>query len=94
MCLVPAMCAESDVICILSGRDAPFVLRKMNEFYELLGECYVHGFMYGEAFSKSTFDTGNEKSGILDSLTQGSDVDSATSMNKTVSSDGPIIPWL
>jgi len=37
MCLVPAMCVESDVICILSGRDAPFVPRKMNEFYELFG---------------------------------------------------------
>jgi len=58
-------------------------------FTNFLGECYVQGFMYGDAFSKSIFNTGN---GILDSLTQGSDVDSVTSMNETVSSNGPTIP--
>lgn len=56
---------------------------------ELLGECYLHGFMYGEAFSKPVFDTWNEKSGILYSLTQGSKADSAASMNKFVLSNGP-----
>jgi hypothetical protein len=26
------------------------VLRKNGDFFELLGECYVHGYMFGEAF--------------------------------------------
>ena len=26
------------------------VLRKNGDFFELLGECYIHGYMFGEAF--------------------------------------------
>jgi hypothetical protein len=26
------------------------VLRKNGDFFEILGECYVHGYMFGEAF--------------------------------------------
>jgi hypothetical protein len=50
VCLLPAMAHEDDVICVLSGCRAPPVLRKNGDFFELLGECYVHGYMFGEAF--------------------------------------------
>lgn len=39
-----------DVIVLLSGGDIPHVLRLCGckEHYELIGECYVEGIMYGE----------------------------------------------
>ncbi|OCL05183.1 hypothetical protein AOQ84DRAFT_299424, partial [Glonium stellatum] len=38
-----------DVVCILFGADVPFILRKTETGYRLVGESYVHGIMYGEA---------------------------------------------
>lgn len=49
-CLLLTMAREDDVVCVLSGCRAPSVLRKYGDFFELLGECYVHGYMFGEAF--------------------------------------------
>ncbi|KAN0110166.1 Heterokaryon incompatibility protein (HET) domain containing protein [Hyaloscypha variabilis] len=54
--LCPRYTQEGDVICILSGAKAPFVLRKSGECYTMIGECYVDGIMYGETFT-SAFDT-------------------------------------
>jgi hypothetical protein len=36
---------------ILYGASVPFVLRKSSEVFELIGECYIHGIMHGEAFN-------------------------------------------
>ena len=54
--LVPARAKKKDLICILDGLSVPVVLRKVDrdklkgEFsYKLIGECYVHGMMDGEA---------------------------------------------
>ncbi|KAH6664533.1 heterokaryon incompatibility protein-domain-containing protein [Halenospora varia] len=42
-------CAEpGDVVCVLSGCRMPFVLRKKEGYFRLLGECYVGGIMNGE----------------------------------------------
>ncbi|KAH8586696.1 heterokaryon incompatibility protein-domain-containing protein [Bisporella sp. PMI_857] len=51
--LVPLLTEVGDRICILNGGAAPFVLmeRKRPETgYRLIGECYIHGIMNGEAF--------------------------------------------
>ena len=55
--LVPAKAKKKDLICILAGLSVPVVLRKVDgdklkgEFsYKLIGECYVHGMMDGEAW--------------------------------------------
>jgi hypothetical protein len=48
--LVPGSAEPGDVIVILDGGDTPFVIRKREENWELLGECYVHGAMKGEAY--------------------------------------------
>ncbi|KAF2121032.1 hypothetical protein BDV96DRAFT_566128 [Lophiotrema nucula] len=46
---------QEDVVCILQGAEVPFVLRPRgisrykNQSYEVVGECYVHGIMDGEA---------------------------------------------
>ena len=42
--LVPWGARKDDVICVLRGGDVPFVLRKKGlEYWELVGEAYLHG---------------------------------------------------
>ena len=47
MCVMPAICAQGDVIGIFTGGRVPYVLRRRGDFFELIGYCYVHGFMDG-----------------------------------------------
>lgn len=56
--LAPQSVMEGDLICIVYGCSVPVVLRKAfiddategKYYYELIGECYIHGMMDGEAF--------------------------------------------
>ncbi len=54
--LAPAEAKKRDLICILYGCSVPVVLRRHcdyktgQEFFQFIGECYVHGLMDGEAF--------------------------------------------
>ncbi|KAI0002681.1 heterokaryon incompatibility protein-domain-containing protein [Xylariaceae sp. FL0662B] len=46
---VPKRAREGDVICLFDGGRVPYVLRPCdNGYFELVGECYVHGLMHGE----------------------------------------------
>jgi hypothetical protein len=46
-------CREGDTIFLVPGSNAPIVLREEDEgFYRLIGDAYVHGIMYGEAFEE------------------------------------------
>ncbi|KAK4235440.1 heterokaryon incompatibility protein 6,OR allele [Achaetomium macrosporum] len=47
--LGPAALEAEDVVCVLFGTKVPFCLRPMGRRYLLVGECYVHGLMKGEA---------------------------------------------
>lgn len=51
--LGPRRAEKGDLICILFGCSVPVILRRheSNSCYELIGECYVHGKMEGEAFA-------------------------------------------
>lgn len=58
LCLADADTRVGDWVCILFGGDVPYVLRPNRtdegpdgtvQTWELIGECYVHGFMDGEA---------------------------------------------
>ncbi|PMD34954.1 HET-domain-containing protein [Hyaloscypha variabilis F] len=51
MGLVPLTAQEGDIIYLVPGCDTPLTLRRLNnnEFH-FVGQCYVHGIMYGEAF--------------------------------------------
>jgi len=50
--LAPPSAMTGDVIAILFGCNVPVVLREVNKGkYEVIGECYVHGLMDGEAIS-------------------------------------------
>jgi hypothetical protein len=47
---VPYTTEIGDCIAILAGGGHPFVLRPTGDHYRLVGPCYVHGIMNGEAF--------------------------------------------
>ena len=48
--LIPLRARRGDVICVLLGATVPFVIRKKsNGNFLLIGECYIHGLMDGEA---------------------------------------------
>ncbi|OCK78373.1 HET-domain-containing protein [Lepidopterella palustris CBS 459.81] len=49
---------EGDLVSVLYGARVPFVLRKADEeTHHLVGECYVHGIMQGEAMEEETKET-------------------------------------
>ncbi len=46
----PESAREGDEVWVLAGGPTPYVLRRLdNGHHKLLGEAYVHGFMYGQA---------------------------------------------
>ena len=50
MANVPEQAKTGDVLAIVNGCKTPFVLRQQGPAeYILIGDCYVHGIMYGEA---------------------------------------------
>ena len=52
----PPICARADAVCIMPGSTVPLVLRRAkdaeNSRYQLVGDAYLHGFMYGEALER------------------------------------------
>jgi hypothetical protein len=46
--LGPKSARPGDVIAILNGSSTPLVLRQKGHYFELIGQCYVDGMMYGE----------------------------------------------
>jgi hypothetical protein len=52
MTLLPPGTKTGDLVFVIFGASTPFVLRQGDqaEVYQLVGECYVHGFMDGEMF--------------------------------------------
>lgn len=50
MGLVPNAALKGDLVVLLLGADVPFVIRPIDVgLFALIGECYVHGIMNGEA---------------------------------------------
>jgi hypothetical protein len=47
--LVPAATMVGDHVCVLFGGSVPYVLRPEESYYRLIGDCYIHGLMDGEA---------------------------------------------
>jgi len=47
--LADSRAMPTDCICVVLGATVPLILRHQENHYVLIGEAYVHGFMYGEA---------------------------------------------
>jgi hypothetical protein len=54
MGLGPQELEECDVFCVLAGRSVPVLLRKENDHYVLVGECFVWELMDGESVKDGT----------------------------------------
>lgn len=56
--LAPSMAAPGDLLVIVGGCKAPLILRPSEDedTVRLIGEAYVHGFMYGEMASPAYLD--------------------------------------
>jgi hypothetical protein len=52
LALVPISASADDQIVVFSGGKIPFVLRAMGNTFQVIGPCYVHGIMDGEAFQR------------------------------------------
>jgi hypothetical protein len=70
-CLGSPDVREGDMVCIIFGCSVPVVLRKVstgsgNAHFEVIGECYVHGMMDGEALEgkKPMYPYGGKKSWV------------------------------
>ena len=50
LALVPDTVKAGDIVAIV-GCSFPIILRPKGQGYEYIGECYLHGFMNGEAFA-------------------------------------------
>lgn len=53
--LGPPTLQTEDNICILFGGRTPYILRPHGKSYCLIGECYIHGIMFGEALREECF---------------------------------------
>jgi hypothetical protein len=50
---------RGDLVCLLFGCRMPVVLRPEGDYFRFMGECYVHGLMFGEgmeAFEKGEYE--------------------------------------
>jgi hypothetical protein len=47
--LVPIEAEVGDCLCILFGGQTPYVLRQVDQHWLLIGDCYIHVIMNGEA---------------------------------------------
>lgn len=53
---VPISASVNDLICILHTSEVPYVLRSQEDgTYTVIGECYVHELMHGEAFELESY---------------------------------------
>lgn len=47
--MVPELTRHGDIVAVMFGCRLPVVLRPKGKHFLFIGECYVHGLMYGES---------------------------------------------
>lgn len=55
--LAPRDAEIGDVVVLIAGSPAPFILRKAGSCYKIVGDCYLHGVMNGEAWDENKCQT-------------------------------------
>ena len=56
MGLGPKDIRKGDIVSVLLGGQVPFILRKLEDTYMLIGESCIHGIMNGEALDDAASD--------------------------------------
>ena len=54
---VPRETRDGDKIVLIAGATIPFVLRPKGIRWRLVGDSYVHGVMFGEAWNEAKLET-------------------------------------
>lgn len=63
--LAPSLVRKGDLVCILFRCSVPILLRRQQdavtgeEYFQIIGECYIHGIMEGEALELARSKSGN-----------------------------------
>lgn len=63
--LAPPPVKKRDLVCILFGCSVPILLRRhidadtSEDYFQIIGECYIHGMMEGEALELARRESGN-----------------------------------
>lgn len=57
--LAPGLAQSGDRVALLKGAKLPFILRDRGEYWELIGEAYIHGIMKGKAWT-AEIERGNQ----------------------------------
>jgi hypothetical protein len=57
LALLPVHAELGDFMYVLPGTSVPFLFRRQGGHYIFVGECYVQGIMYGEAWSEASTDS-------------------------------------
>ncbi|KAF4447811.1 HET-6OR heterokaryon incompatibility protein (het-6OR allele) [Fusarium austroafricanum] len=52
LALVPKTSQDGDVVALCRGGEVPLLLRERGEYFEMVGECYVHKAMDGSQFQE------------------------------------------
>lgn len=66
LCLGPVFVSEGDLVCILFGTITPFILRPLAAgTYLLIGDCFVHDIIYGEAMNILGDESTREQSFVM-----------------------------
>jgi hypothetical protein len=52
MGLVPPNSAEGDIICPFFGMATPFIVRREENGFIVIGDCYIQGLIDGEAMKQ------------------------------------------
>ena len=55
--LAPGLANKGDRVALFKGSSVPLVIRQKGMDWELIGDCYVHGIMRGEAFREEECET-------------------------------------
>lgn len=58
--LGPETMQLGNIVVVLFGGSTPFVLRPCGSYHNLIGQCYLHGIMYGEAVQKHRAERGQD----------------------------------
>ncbi|KAJ8111178.1 hypothetical protein OPT61_g6167 [Boeremia exigua] len=53
MALVPVFSQPGDLVYVLPGASVPFLFRKQDNHYIFIGDCFVQGIMFGEAWDST-----------------------------------------
>jgi hypothetical protein len=60
--LGPSEMLQGDIVAVLYGDRWPFLLRPVgDEYYRMIGICYVEGIMFGEAVRESQANDGEDE---------------------------------